>query len=384
MKKLLEYQATLIYYDGVQLFTGKDQLGTQYICLLVEQGDQGDRFLCAPISQGKLSAFYHSGVDLRDIFIFPESDELFLIETEDILQKNLELQAVVEPVPEGWLPDTGFIYEKPVEGADTIVSQSKEKNRAIISLSVNPPEALEETKITTNHLIDVLAIYQTLVKHAYNKVSKGVKGIVKEVLSVDNQSDLSVIGFSPGSFTIHFESETRADLVGYVDIAKGLQCIDEMTQSLEDTKQALEVIKKYKGHLAKAYLRLLEIISQRNIPVKYIWTIPEYQQPIAYSINQQRAKEVYKELIKIEKLGVENIEFVGKFTKADVIHKKWAAETLDQKVYSGRLGKSKNISLSGVVMDQQFYRFVCEETSEEVTGTGQERTNLYLVDFEPV
>jgi hypothetical protein len=78
MRRIIQHQETLIYYDSPQLFVACDQFKTQYLCLIVEQCTAPvDKFLCVPVSRSKLKEFYRESIDLREIYENPESDELF-------------------------------------------------------------------------------------------------------------------------------------------------------------------------------------------------------------------------------------------------------------------------------------------------------------------
>ena len=79
MRELNHFE-TLVLYDGLQVFIADDQFGAKFICMLVEEGPQSDKYLCAPVSLLRYQQFLDGNLDLREIFDHPETDELFHIE----------------------------------------------------------------------------------------------------------------------------------------------------------------------------------------------------------------------------------------------------------------------------------------------------------------
>ena len=113
MQRLIQHKETLIYYDGAQLFLAHDQFSTPYLCLLVEQDDQSDKFLCVPISQARLEMFYQGRIDLRTIYEAPESHELFYVQIGNEEGETFQLLPLGE-VPAEWLPEPNFFFEQEI------------------------------------------------------------------------------------------------------------------------------------------------------------------------------------------------------------------------------------------------------------------------------
>lgn len=391
MKRLLQQQELLLYYDGIQLFLGRDQLDTIYICVLEEYSNDGDLYLCIPISHARLNSFYNEDIDLRSIYSQPEIDEFFTVRFDDPSRNSFKLCPINKhEIPDEWLPESGFYFSKDSETdhkEEEIVSKSQQKNRAIIYLSLNPPEARSEPKINANNLAEALNLYQTLVKRAYYRAKRGLnmREDIQELIDKENQYKLEAYATSPGSFTIHLQAQVPGDLLGYTDIAKALQRIDLITESLDDPQKALIVMKENKGHLASSYLRLLEYIIQNEAPISYKWSIPEFNKPVSLSIPRNQAIRAYELLTKVEELGMETVELLGRLTKVDLRRRSWSLVTEEKKrTYNGVISKNSDVTLRGVVMETMIYRFICEERIEEVTGIGLEKTQLYLIHYDTV
>jgi len=384
MNRNAQYIETLIYYDGPQLFLAQDQFDTHYLCLLVQNNELFDKFLCVPISLARLYNFYQKEIDLRKVYVSPESDELYLTEISDFSTDTFELTPISSQVTESWLPDAGFYFEKEQDYSETIIEEAQTKNRAILHLSLNPPEARTDYKINTLILAEALITFQSLVKYAYRKTLSELNIATQRALGNVEYYTLDVFSFSLGSFTVHLQSRLQSDLFGYVDVAKAFERIDQITQNLNIPDIALSTMRENKGHLATAYLRLLQLIIDNNSPITYKWIIPEAKEPIQFSISKKSATDLYELFNTVEELGVEIIELIGKFTKIDTSRNSWSLTTLeDAKEHSGSLSSGSKVSFSGAVIDSQLYKLICEERIEEVLGSGREKTRLYLISYEP-
>lgn len=111
MQRFIQYKETLIYYDSPQLFLAHDQFNTPYLCLLVEEGDEVDKFVSVPISQARLEVFLMGRIDLRTIIEAPESGEWFYIQLGDSETERFQLFAL-DNLPAEWLPESDFFFEE--------------------------------------------------------------------------------------------------------------------------------------------------------------------------------------------------------------------------------------------------------------------------------
>jgi len=111
--RTIRHAETLLYYDGPQLFLARDQVNAQYLCLLVEDTNEFNKFLCVPISFERLDNFYREQIDLRKIYEEPESNELFYAEIKENVQGDYQLVPMsFDRLPKEWLPEPGFIFKK--------------------------------------------------------------------------------------------------------------------------------------------------------------------------------------------------------------------------------------------------------------------------------
>jgi hypothetical protein len=385
MGKKINYKDILIYFDGPQLFVGEDQVNTNYLCLLVAQYKEKDKFLCVPISKEKLKSFKLGEIDLKNLYSSPPTEELYLIETESIMNECIEMRKIeLQDVPESWFPGEGFFYEEEKMKIDDekIKKQAKESNRAIIHLTLNPPEARIANKISPDHLAGIVTIFQSLIKYAYKTGSK-LMSAQKDKYYSDDIYKLDIASTSPGSFTVHFQNRQPADLFGLSEIERAFFIIDGISEILNDEKELIKKMKEYKGHFAGTYIRFLEGIIKNDMPLSYSWILPGIDKAKTKSIYKKSAKFAYDSLVSTEELSIEELELTGRVIKADDKTGKWTLSSdEDQKEYKGELSKKSKMNLEGIVIKSKIYKFFCEEKIEEILGTGKEKKKIFLIKYE--
>jgi len=380
-ERALNHQETLLYYDGPQLIVARDQVGQDYVCLLREVSEKNDSFFCVPISKRKLELLLSGEIDLRGIFENPEvatiyeavvyDGDLLHIPTHEIDKTQLSID---------WLPGHDLYLEQQDKSTDRIVRESKDRQRAVISCTLNPPEAQHESKISVENLIEGIGLYQRVLKYAYQKALQSIKqmnDVLKEILVAPQNYQLEVTGVSDGSFTIHMQTAANADMFGYSNIARALEIVDAVTNNIDDTEESFNIISKYSGHFATAYKDLLKFIIDKGVPFSYEWSMPQLQKGISRKIIPRQAKPLYEELTKRTEVGIEQKKFVGKFTRLD---KSGAWKLLsddDQREYSG----TSNLPLAGTIFQTQRYSLICEETLSVNPITQKEISKLHLISF---
>lgn len=380
MKKLF-YKEPLLFYDGLQIFVAEDQFSSKYVCTLVEQSDEKDKYLCVPVSSSRLSAVIRGNIELREIYIATESNELFTVEVQTELLHDLPASQInPEELPANWLPDHGFFLN--VESSDNLViTESVERQRAIIHCHLNPPEARSESKILADNLSQATKLIQRLIKHAFRRSITSLEKNIRTRLSTPDNYQLEVFAFSEGSFTLHLQSAIPADLVGYVEITKALQIIDRITALVSTPNATVEQVAQLGGHFATAYKDLLKFISDVDTPLEYEWSTPETRTIVRRRITSAQAKPLYDALIERTDIGSETVELIGKLTKVDEKMKTWRiTNEEDDKEYNGE----SETDLAGLIIETQRYKLVCEERLEEERGTGKEFTKLYLISFQTI
>ncbi len=381
MRKL-SYRDSLVLYNGLQVFVADDQFGTKYVCTLIEQTEAYDKYLCSPVSNSRLTSVLEGVLELREIYVNPESDELVIIESPGGDLHGLPGTPVtMQQVPPHWLPQPDFFLRLEKPPNIEVVEEAYNRSRAIIHCRLDPPEARNEPKISAENLSQATKLIQRLVKHAFRRAVRGLDKDIRDTITLPENYQLEVFAFSPGSFTLHMQSALPADLVGYVQVSKALEIIDKVTSLATAPSETVDQVSQLGGHFATAYKDLLKFISDTESHLEYEWAVPEKQTTIRRKISSVQAKPLYEALVQRTDIGKEMVRLLGKLTKVDEKLRTWRlVSEEDGKEHSG----SSEIELAGLIIETQRYEFFCEERLEEERGTGKEFTKLYLTNYHAV
>src|SRR5690242_6748727 len=128
--RVLNHFETLLFYDGPQLFVAHDQLGVAFICLLIEAADDVEKYLCVPVTKGRLNNFLHGEIDLRTTILESETGEAFIGISKEGNLSDIELVPVVSnEIPEEWLPEEGLYLSLQEVGKELVAIEAQEKQR---------------------------------------------------------------------------------------------------------------------------------------------------------------------------------------------------------------------------------------------------------------
>ncbi len=281
------------------------------------------------------------------------------------------------------MPEPGLKWEPEPIPEEDVVKEAKERKRAVIYLALNPPESRGETAIYALNLSEAVKIYQVLLKYAFKKAITQLSPETRRNLDLADNYRVKVRGFSPGSFTIHMESENPADALGFVELAKGLRRLDDFFGATGDQDKVIEILKQNKGHLIGVYRKLLNLIVEQNSPISYRWAMPELEKGISRTITRESALSISEILNAKTELSVEEKVFIGRVIVANVPAGTWTLSSEeDGKEYRG--SSDREISLGGITLETKRYRLVCEEHLEEESVTGREKTLLILKSFKEI
>ncbi len=382
MPRPLIHAQTLVYYDRPQLIVATDPVGTKYLCMLTEELEERDKFLCAAVSSARLAEFRDGALDLLQIFNNPEVGELYEGDAEYSAE---EFSLAVEParqIPEQWYPQEGF-FLAPQEAADTATTEARARGKAVINFALSPPEARDALQIEVQRLASGLQIFQNLVRHAYNKSIRGLNRSTRDLLSDSINYQMEVYGFSEGSFTVNMQSKLSAnDLLGSVNIEKALRLVDEAVAASGDPEQAIRFLKEHTGFFLSAYRSLLKFVVDNDSPLKYEWATPGFTTDKQSTMSVDVATELYDILVRQESMATEFVTLVGVVTAAHTDTGSWTllSEEDDTK-YSGKLPPDSAVHLAGITLRTERYRFDCEERLQEFTATGDEKIERLLLNY---
>ena len=374
----------LLDYDTPQLFVARDSVGTNYVCMLVEQNEDFDRFTCISISDQKLVQFTNGQIDLRDIFLTPEINQFYQVNIHDYQSNYFEsIPLEIEELPQAWLPDEG-VFINLDRARSEVVLESKEKAKTIIHLNLNPPESINEPRINALALSEALLRFQTMLKYAYKKSISSFPYAQRKQLNIPENYQVDVFAFAQGSFKVKMQSQSYPNLFGETEIIKALELVDQLVDSIDDIDGSLRLLAQNKGHFANTFINFIKYIAESKSRLNYTWAYSGTTNPVTKQITSDQAEYLYEVFNQQDELKEESIELVGYFEKVDEKYGKWRLVDRENNTHNGELGEVEGLTLKGVIIRTTLYRLVCVEKIVEVVGTSEEKKSIQLIELTPI
>ncbi len=128
----VRYTDTLVHYDGVQVFEGRDPVGGRYVGVMVDSGDGSDRYLVTGVVPERLRRFRSGALDLRNMLLEAGRDEWYFADVSDDFQVPLRLVRQDGSL-EGreFLPDEGFVLREGPVGGST-AGEARERRGVVV------------------------------------------------------------------------------------------------------------------------------------------------------------------------------------------------------------------------------------------------------------
>ena len=100
---------TLVYYDGVQVFAGQDDVGDHYVGAMIDTVGGADRYLVVGAASDPLRWFYAGDLDLRTLLLESSVDGWYTALVDDDFERPVSLKPKQGPLLEmDYLPEAGF------------------------------------------------------------------------------------------------------------------------------------------------------------------------------------------------------------------------------------------------------------------------------------
>ena len=170
--KHIRHTHTLFYYDGPQVFEGRDAIGGHYVAVLAPSDGVDDRYLVVGVNPERLRQFRSGALDLRSLLVESDEDVRYLATVANGLDHPLTLERLPASLLDGGLlPDFDFVlHDRPAD--DYVLREARARNNLILELAVEPPEAAAQHRIRASTLAEMLLRVQAMMRHACRAVMK--------------------------------------------------------------------------------------------------------------------------------------------------------------------------------------------------------------------
>ena len=109
--KTIKHTDTLVYYDGVQVFVGRDTVGGRYyVGAMIDSVGDADRYLVVAVATEGLRRFCAGGIDLRSLLLESAAKGWHIALVADDFERPVGLEPQPGPLVEmDYLPEAGFL-----------------------------------------------------------------------------------------------------------------------------------------------------------------------------------------------------------------------------------------------------------------------------------
>lgn len=113
--KTIRHTHTLVYYDGIQVFEGRNPTGERYIGVMIDSLDDADVYLVAGVDTVRLRQFRSGSLDLKTLLLEGAEHGWYTTRANDDLMQSLALESQEGPLTErDFLPDDGFLLDQDI------------------------------------------------------------------------------------------------------------------------------------------------------------------------------------------------------------------------------------------------------------------------------
>ena len=363
----------LLFYDYPQVFIGLDDVGTNYVCMAVGEGDGVPTYLCVAISVNRKEELLRGVIDLRSAYSDPEIRDFYTAKSmgaEEVILRMESIPYLV--VPEELLPETGLLFEE----FDEVAVIAAELNTTVSYVSLGVPEAAETARIKSLTLASFLSIFQTTIKNLARISAKAAKNALKRD---DDSFSADVFGFAKGSFTVKFRSSHSSDIFGdNPSFSTALAKLNEFLALADSPEKAIEFLQSVKGHTASSLIKFLVFLSENSCPIKVMWANPSMPSSSKTVTSLAAVKELVLLCKQRSDLSIEEMVIKGRISAADEVGTWKIVSEDDQSIYSGEVHPESSVTLSGIILTNARYEFTCEEIVDVAKATGKETRKFLL------
>ena len=378
--KSLYVDVELLYYDFPQVFIGRDAVAARYICMVIEDEEDGPIFACVPASAYRVRKLVCGQIDLRQAYEEPEILEVFNAQFTGEADAKLEmLPAQYDLLPQEMLPEAGLVFD----AIDEVAQEAAELNTTISSVSLEVPEASGSARIKSTTLAGFLNLFESVVRNVGRSLARAAR---KPLKRDDDSFSADVFGFARGSFTIKFRSSHESDMFGENPaFSAAMSQLANFLALAEKPEQAVAFLQSVKGHTASSLIRMMSFLAEHSAAIKLEWATPSMAKAERSSIGLPALKNLVEICRQRSDLSIEIVGIKGRLSKVDVEAATWKIfSEAERETYSGEVAPESGIKLSGLITTDALYEFICQEVIEVVPATGQEMRTLFLQKIERI
>lgn len=382
----LQIEAIFQFYDIPRLFICSNNAGNKFLALSIFDDYDSFKWIYLPLSKDRLSTLINQAITLRQAFLEPEDNYVYLI-TSDFHGKADVTYLFPEQIEEDNLPQSE-VYLKTNKkiniglGSTDANIAAKSSKRETYNIHFYPWDT-QLPEIDAKNLGLVLTSFQDLAD-ALGQFCTGettLKGAIP--VDITEAAKFRATQIFDGSFGIQLKSKAISDLF-YNSLASDI--LLELTNLLEtkdDEDSISNKLHKLKGRVASKYRIFLREVSKLDSPMKLHWGSPNQERGSIVLLTKQEIKKAFELVSKIDIDMSESVTFKSELLGLDVKTKRYRVRHLaDNEDYSGKIAdesltKVEHSEINGI------YNVTLKKVIETNFSSGLEYTKWILINLLP-
>lgn len=347
MKKII-VQQILEFYDEPLLYTAKDEFGALYLCLYSAIEDRYD-CTAVEITPRRLAQYMSRDVDLRTVYLEPESDAYFSVTSPD--DDTLE----INPLPaacltEERLPAEGLYFLGDFSTEDeALIMETQEQGRRVYHLGVADE--------SNSHSISPRVL---------TKILSGFEGTIEGIVTSYHKKQtvpLQLFATSAASFNLHFTIGDKLDWFGQSNVDFALRRFEEILAA-ENVAELKTLTNDLKVGAVQKIKEFVDVLEENNYLLKSRWIDAEGCKTGKARIARNQIAHIHEILTSSEFSAEKEVVFVGFFEAVSLKNSSWTLRLADSSGSVGGKAPEKNLLKSIVMGDDAHYRIFCKMKEE--------------------
>ena len=372
----IELTDVLLYYDGIQVFEGRDAIGGHYVGVNIGLEITTDRYLVTATVPRRLQEFRSGDLDLKTLLLEAPEGAWYLTTDEGTDDAPLFLEPQPGPISQSpYLPGPKVILSA-TSPEDATLNLARQSGNTILELIAAPPEAVTH-HIRANTLAGILTNVQNAIRYAYREVTTDLENQDNLLFHHQNGYILNVaVPASAGSFRVILESAFPDQKDTTIHLMAAIQRLDDLFKATTEPADTAQFLSGNQGDLTTSFAKLVQFLVENKTGLTYSWASSDSTAAQHGGASHAEAQKIVEAIANHQIRNGREVVISGTIYRVNSKTGSWGI-TRDQRRITGKVAND-GPSLEGFEIGKN-YHFYCTEVQE----ISKRKPSLYMREATP-